>query len=195
MKAREVAGLKPGRTLAESSARTARVRLEELLDLAFDALEPRASRPQHDMRIAAKRLRYVLEVTGFCLGEEVAAEALDAARALQQVLGDLHDSDEFDARVKAHLRHLREADAAVVRGAAGEESDLRPELAAYAPSRNAYRGLELLRVYAQARRTLLFERFAERFAQQQRDGVWERLAEAAERTLERTKSARKSKFG
>lgn len=44
------------------------------------------------MRIAAKRLRYVLEIFGSCLGEE-AEDARHAAKRLQSVLGDLHDCD------------------------------------------------------------------------------------------------------
>jgi CHAD domain-containing protein len=44
------------------------------------------------MRIAAKRLRYVLEIVGPCIGEEAKA-ARDAAKQLQSVLGDLHDCD------------------------------------------------------------------------------------------------------
>jgi CHAD domain-containing protein len=44
------------------------------------------------MRIAAKRLRYVLEIFASCLGEE-ADEARQATKRLQSVLGDLHDCD------------------------------------------------------------------------------------------------------
>ena len=44
------------------------------------------------MRIAAKRLRYVLEIVGPCIGEE-AKLARDAAKQLQSALGDLHDCD------------------------------------------------------------------------------------------------------
>lgn len=190
MRARTISGLKPGRTLAESAARIVSLRLDELLDLAFDALDPGATRRQHDMRIAAKRLRYVLEITGFCLGDS-ADEGLAAARDLQEVLGDVHDCDEMEARVDAHLRDLREADAAVVRGAVGAGDELSPELAVYAPSRNLYRGLEILAVYLRARRTLLFERFAELWATQLHDGVWDRLANASQDTLAREREARK----
>ena len=33
------------------------------------ALHPECADEQHDLRIAAKRLRYVLESTGFCFGD------------------------------------------------------------------------------------------------------------------------------
>ena len=54
----------------------------------------------HDMRIAAKRLRYVLELVGFCFGE-VGAEAQSRARELQEVLGEIHDCDVMLARIAA----------------------------------------------------------------------------------------------
>ena len=44
------------------------------------------------MRIAAKRLRYLLEIAGSCFGPEAKA-ARDAAKALQGVLGEIHDCD------------------------------------------------------------------------------------------------------
>lgn len=92
MKARRVKGLDPQAPLRSNAARIVRTRLDELRSLAQAALEPTASTAQHDTRIAAKRLRYVLEVTEVCFGLEAAA-ARRAARELQGALGDLHDCD------------------------------------------------------------------------------------------------------
>lgn len=92
MKAREVEGLDPTASLRPNAERIVRTRLEELRSLAPAALEPSAATAQHDLRIAAKRLRYVLEITGPCLGPEAKA-ARDAAKRLQGVLGDIHDCD------------------------------------------------------------------------------------------------------
>ena len=58
MKARAVKKLDPEAPLAENAARIIRVRLDELRSLAPKALEPDRDRAQHDLRIAAKRLRY-----------------------------------------------------------------------------------------------------------------------------------------
>ena len=44
------------------------------------------------MRIAAKRLRYVLEIVEPCFGPDAIA-ARRAAKELQAVLGDIHDCD------------------------------------------------------------------------------------------------------
>jgi CHAD domain-containing protein len=92
MKARGVPGLDPTAPLQANAARIVDTRLDELRSFAEKALAPGASAAQHDMRIAAKRLRYVLEITGACFGPEAAA-AHDAARELQGILGDIHDCD------------------------------------------------------------------------------------------------------
>jgi CHAD domain-containing protein len=92
MKVRRVEGLDPREPLRPNAARIVRTRLDELRGLADHALAPDAGAAQHDMRIAAKRLRYVLEIVGPCVGEEARA-AHRAVKELQSVLGDLHDCD------------------------------------------------------------------------------------------------------
>jgi CHAD domain-containing protein len=110
MRARAVKGLDPDAPLRENAARTVRTRLDELRGFAPAALDPEASGAQHDMRIAAKRLRYVLEVTGGCFGEEAGA-ARDAAKAIQSLLGEVHDCDVMLPRavgIESLSVHLRE---------------------------------------------------------------------------------------
>ncbi len=182
MRAKRVKKLDPSQPLADNAARIVRVRLDEMRSFAPRALEPGAVRAQHDMRIAAKRLRYVLETTEFCFGRP-AEVARRRARDLQDVLGELHDCDVMLPRVRRHLRELRDADAAAVRIWAGEADDLNPELAAHAPHRTSYRGLETLIVYLQARRSLLFDRFRALWADQERAGTWEALERAISRRL------------
>ena len=171
MRARRVRKLEPREPLADNAARIVRVRLDELRSFAPRAFESGAVRAQHDMRIAAKRLRYVLETTEFCFGRP-AEVARRRARDLQDILGELHDCDVMLPRVERHLAGLRQADAAAVRERAGNASDLEPALAARAPHRTSYRGLEILIVYVHARRALLFDRFR---------GLERRLQEARER--------------
>ncbi|HET9163917.1 MAG TPA: CHAD domain-containing protein [Solirubrobacterales bacterium] len=110
MKARRVEGLDPAAPLGPNAARIVRTRLGEMRSLAPPALEPPASKAQHDMRIAAKRLRYVLEIVAPCFGSEAVA-ARDAARSLQGVLGEIHDCDELLPRawgIESVRRLLRE---------------------------------------------------------------------------------------
>ena len=113
MKARKVRGLKPGRQLRPNAARIVAARLDELRGLADGALEPGAERAQHDMRIAAKRLRYVLEIVKDCFGPE-GESARRVAKELQGVLGEIHDCDVLLSKIagigslEALLRTRRE---------------------------------------------------------------------------------------
>lgn len=189
MKPKRVKGVDPSGTLAENAALIVKVRLEELRGFAPKASRPDQIETQHNMRIAAKRLRYVLEATGFCLGKPAAA-GRKRAKELQDLLGEMHDADVMLPRLREHRREMREQDAAAVRDAAGEAADLAPELAARAPHRTAYRGLEVLEVYLLARRRLLFESFVESWRAQQREGVWKKLERAADEQLGRARERR-----
>ena len=189
MKARKVKDLDPRTTLAENAARIVAVRLDELRSFAPAALAADASEAQHDMRIAAKRLRYVLEATGFCFGRP-AAIAERRAKEIQDLLGEIHDADVMMPRLREHREALRAEDAAYVRRGAVEAEDLDPELAARAPHRTTYRGLEVLAVYLLARRALLLERFVALWEESERRGIWRGLARAAERELERAAELR-----
>jgi CHAD domain-containing protein len=189
MKARPVKGLEPRRTLAENAARIVRVRLDELRSFAPGALAPDASGQQHNMRIAAKRLRYVLETTEFCFGE-AGPNARRRARDLQDLLGELHDCDVMLPRVHDHIAHLERADAQAVAGEAIGAPDLDPRLAARAPNRTAYRGLQVLAVYLGARRRILLDRFCAFWEEQNRAGTWDRLERAAELVLDERRHER-----
>jgi CHAD domain len=191
MKARPVKKLDPARPLAENAARIIRVRLDELIAFTPRALDRDAVEEQHDMRIAAKRLRYVLEVTGFCFGRP-ADTARRRARDLQDILGEMHDCDVMLPRVREHLEELQAADAQVVRSRAGETPDLDPRLAAQAPSRTTYRGLDVLAVYLRARRELLFDRFVAFWRRQEETGTWLRLERAVDDHLKRARDARRA---
>lgn len=191
MKARRVKKLDPRTSLAENAARIVAVRLEELRSFAPAALDPEAGEVQHDLRIAAKRLRYVLEATGLCFGRPAAA-ALRRSKEIQDLLGEIHDADVMLPRLNEHRGLLRAEDAEQVRGLAGNAEDLDPELAARAPHRTAYRGLEVLEVYLLARRALLFERFVVLWEASERRGVWRSLERAAERELERATELRRA---
>jgi CHAD domain-containing protein len=100
MKARKVKGLDPDAPLQANAARIVQTRLDEMRGFANEALAPDAETAQHDMRIAAKRLRYALELVGPCIGEE-ARSARDAAKRLQSALGDLRDCDLMLPKVAA----------------------------------------------------------------------------------------------
>jgi CHAD domain len=191
MKAHRVKKLDPGAPLVENAARIVRVRLDELREFAPDALVASEVAQQHDMRIAAKRLRYVLETTEFCFGT-AAQTARRRARDLQDILGELHDCDVMLPRVEEHIASLRDADTAAVHERASGAPDLDPQIAAGAPNRTAYRGLEVLAVYVAARRAVLHDRFRNFWAEQEREGTWDGLGRAVDAKLREAKERRQA---
>jgi uncharacterized protein YdaU (DUF1376 family) len=80
----------------------------------------------------------------------------------------------------------------VVREKAGETPDLDPRLAAQSPNRTAYRGLDVLAVYLEARRQLLSDRFVAFWRRQEETGTWLRLERSVERSLDRAREARQA---
>ena len=180
MKARKVKDLEPDGALADNAERIVRVRLDELQGFIPRALDPHEVTALHDMRIAAKRLRYILEVTAdVCFGP-YAETALKRTKDLQDLLGEIHDCDVQLPRVLARLEELRAADAQIVRDRAPVGApDLDPRYASRSSNGRAWRGLETLAIYLQARRELLFERFLEMWTHLERDGFRARLTFAA----------------
>ena len=175
MKARTVKGLDPDATLADNLQRMVATRLDELWSFVPKALDPSRVKALHDMRIAAKRLRYILEVGAEpCFGPYATA-AIKRTKDLQDLLGELHDCDVQLPRVRALQDELRAADALEARARAGDAPDLDPTLASGTPHAEAWRGLETLCIYVEARRGLLFERFLELWRDLEREGFRARL--------------------
>ena len=175
MKARRVKHLDPSGALADNAERLVRVRLDELCGFAPAVLDPAAVTELHDMRIAAKRLRYVLEVMSEpCFGP-YAKTAGKRAKELQDLLGEIHDCDVQLPRVEALVAQLRDADADELRLRAGDAPDLDPSLAAKLPHADAWRGLLALEAYLRARRNLLYDRFRSFWRDLEREGFRARL--------------------
>jgi hypothetical protein len=177
VKARKVKGIDPEGMAADEVAKIVAVRLDELCSFMPAARDPEAVTHLHDLRIAAKRLRYVLELFAPAFGP-YAAEAAKQAKKLQDLVGEIHDCDVLLPRVAELAAELRHADARALRALAGDDKDLDPALAARAPRRAGYRGLQTLEVSLQARRLLLFERFLDKWDKLERQHFRERLLEA-----------------
>jgi hypothetical protein len=159
MRARKVKGLEPDGALRENVGRIVERRADELCSFSPAVLDPTNVEALHDMRIASKRLRYVLELHAPVLGEQ-ADHASKRAKKLQDLLGEIHDCDVMVPRVQRHIERLRLEDAAALREAAGPAArDLAPDAARAAPNRMLYRGLESLIVYLRARRDVLYGQF------------------------------------
>jgi CHAD domain-containing protein len=180
MKARKVKGLEPDGALADNAERIVRVRLDELASFIPAALSPDEVTALHDMRIAAKRLRYILEVTAETCFGPYAETALKRTKDLQDLLGEIHDCDVQLPRVLARMEELRAEDARVVRARAKRDAeDLDPRLATRTAHTRAWRGLETLAIYLHARRELLYGRFLDLWTRLERDGFRARLEYAA----------------
>jgi hypothetical protein len=178
VKARKVKGIDPDARLDDGVARIVAVRLDELCSFMPRAGDPNEVQALHDLRIAAKRLRYLLELFSPCFGP-YAATAAKKAKDLQDLVGEIHDCDVTLPRVEQLIAELREHDAAEVRSLAPDDADdLDPALVAAAPHADAFRGLQSMAIYLQARRELLFARFLERWAKLERQGFRARLEHA-----------------
>jgi hypothetical protein len=184
VKARRVKGLDPAGPLADNLERIVRVRLDELCGFVPQVFDPEEVVALHDMRIAAKRLRYILEVGAEpCFGR-YAVTAGKRAKELQDLLGEIHDCDVTRPRVLAMIDGLRAADAREAVARAGDAEDLDPALVGGEGHAAAWRGLETLAVYLAGRRALLFERFLAFWRQLEREGFRPRLEYAiSERPL------------
>ena len=182
MKARKIDGLDPDGALADNAERIVRVRLDEFCGFMPRAADPAEWVALHDMRIAAKRLRYVLEVTGHVFGP-YAKTATKHVKDLQDLLGEIHDCDVQIPATAASASRLLEADADALVALAGAADDLDPELVRQAPHLRDHTGVAALEAYLRARRQVLFARFLEHWAVLERKGFRARLEYAvSERT-------------
>ncbi len=175
MKARKVSGLDPDGTLADNLQRIIEVRLDELCGFMPQAADPEEVTALHDMRIAAKRLRYILEIGAPCFGP-YAETAGKKTKDLQDLIGEIHDCDETIPRVRALIEQAQLADVHAARGrAAPAAEDFEPRLAADGPRAGVFRGLHTILTFLAARRGLLFERFLELWTGLERAGFRGRL--------------------
>lgn len=134
-------------------------RLDELYDFAPAVLDPSRVKKLHNMRIAAKRLRYVLEVTSSACFGPYALTATKRVRELQDLLGEIHDCDIQLPRVQQIRAELSEGAVAELVRRAGGAADLDPALASGLPHSQDWAGLAALEHYLTVRRGLLYDRF------------------------------------
>jgi len=77
-----------------AARRVIEVRLHELLELSPAVAQPAEARAHHDLRIAAKRLRYSLETFGPLFAVDLGPLTREV-RTIQDHLGQIHDYDMF----------------------------------------------------------------------------------------------------
>jgi len=151
-KARDIPGLRADLSYREAAARTVAIRAQELFEQAEGVLDTSDIERVHDMRVASRRLRAVLEIFAPCFERTLHRGVLGDVRSLADALGERRDPDvhlsqleEFADAVKATDRPGVEAFAQRVRAEQGagnealaatlgelEDTDLRGRLAALA---------------------------------------------------------------
>jgi hypothetical protein len=116
--------------LAEAARRVMAVRTADVAAWSAYVDQPSAVTELHNMRIAAKRLRYSMELLQPALPEE-ALPLLDRVQQLQEHLGAIHDDDVLQEMLRRHVATsaldgaLARADQIIAtHGAAGMDTSL-----------------------------------------------------------------------
>jgi CHAD domain-containing protein len=101
-KAKPIKGLNPHAPTGENARAIAKTRLEDMYEWDRYVDNPYNVRELHDLRIAAKRLRYTLEVFEDVL-PETSQLIVEELTQIQDELGTLHDSDVIIALLRLCL--------------------------------------------------------------------------------------------
>ncbi len=91
-KAKKVKGLRNTATVTENAAKIIEVRLDELYSYAPYVDDPDNIEEIHNMRIAAKRLRYTLEMFDFAYPKAL-KDLISEVKEIQSTIGDMRDAD------------------------------------------------------------------------------------------------------
>ena len=118
-KPRPVKGIDPDRRLRPNARRILAVRIDEVYAHDGDVADAANVRELHDMRIAFKRLRYLLEIFGVAFGADLAPFVAEV-KAMQDLLGDIHDRDVQIPMLQDHLEWLDEREHMAVRRAVAD---------------------------------------------------------------------------
>jgi CHAD domain-containing protein len=125
--ARDIPGLTAGATFREAAASAIEVRAEEVFSFRDRVLDVDDIEGVHDMRVATRRLRAVMEIFAGCFPKAQHRRALDEVKRLADVLGERRDPDVMIDGFEGVARKLAPADRSGIRNL---EARLRSEQAA-----------------------------------------------------------------
>lgn len=125
MKPLPIPDLRPDGRLRPNARRILRVRIGEVWSFTPFVTHPGRVRELHDMRIASKRLRYLLEIFDVAFPEDL-GPFIEEVKGLQDILGDIHDRDVQIPMLHDHLERLSERDAAAARALLRETAPAGP---------------------------------------------------------------------
>jgi CHAD domain-containing protein len=109
-KAREIPGLHAELRYREAAASTVSVRSQELFDHAQGVLDTSEIERVHDMRVATRRLRAVLEIYEPCFSRKALRDVLGDVKALADALGERRDPDVHLAQLEEFAMAVTEPD-------------------------------------------------------------------------------------
>ena len=102
-----VKGIHPEKPVAENARKILAVRIGELYSFTPIVEDATAIEALHDLRISAKRLRYTLELFRPVFGP-AGERQIERVRAIQEILGQLHDADVRIMLIHDELTRLAE---------------------------------------------------------------------------------------
>ena len=117
--ARDIPGIAPGASFREAAASAVEVRAEEVFSFRDRVLDTNDIEGVHDMRVATRRLRAVMEIFAVCFPPKQHKRALGEVKELADVLGERRDPDvmidglegiaaKLTAADRTGIRHLEE---------------------------------------------------------------------------------------
>ncbi len=92
-KALPLYAVNPHESLRSNAPLMLHTRLEELYQFASYISDPANVVELHNMRIAAKRLRYTLEIFAPCFTGKEFEKVYNQAKSIQEQIGEIHDRD------------------------------------------------------------------------------------------------------
>jgi hypothetical protein len=116
-----IRGLDPDRRLRPCARTILRVRIGEVYAYERAVLDPQNVTELHDMRIAFKRLRYLLEIFGIAFETDL-EPFLEEVRTMQDLLGDIHDRDVQVPALAEHLDWLAARESELARALVHEQA-------------------------------------------------------------------------
>ena len=91
--ARDIPGITSDATFREAAASAVEVRSDEVFSFRDRALDVNDIEGVHDMRVATRRLRAVMEIFAVCFPKDQHRRALREVKELADVLGERRDPD------------------------------------------------------------------------------------------------------
>jgi CHAD domain-containing protein len=119
-KPRDIGGLDGDITFAEAAARAVEVRSKELFSFAGGVLDTSDPERVHDMRVASRRLRAVLEIFAVCFPKAEHKALLREVKGLADALGERRDPDVQIEALEKLRAGLGQAERTGVNGLVGE---------------------------------------------------------------------------